>query len=188
MILVIAGSLIAPAGARIALRRRRWSRATDDASLAHAAWREFRDDLADYGVGTRPGETPRRLASRVTVGLPEPAAAAIRRLALAEEHACYSARPSGPQRRGPQRFRPPRSAPRQLGLRQLGPQQFGLQHLRRDSAAARRGVAARVHRGARWRARLFPASVMMALTDAAARLPSLAAALTRHQRERVRRA
>jgi transglutaminase-like putative cysteine protease len=158
VIVVIAGSLIAPAGARIALRRRRWSRATDDTSLAHAAWREFRDDLADYGVGPRPGETPRRLASRVTVGLPEPAAAAIRKLALAEEHTCYSARP------------------------------FGAQHLRRDSAAARRGLAARAHRAARWRARLFPASVMMALADAAARIPSLAAALTRHQSDQVPRA
>jgi transglutaminase-like putative cysteine protease len=144
--------LIAPAACRVTLRRWRWMRATDDVSLAHAAWREFHDDLADFGVGSRPSEPPRTLASRVTAGLPDPASTAIRRLALAEERACYAARPSGSQT------------------------------LRRDVAAARRGLAASARRGARWRARIFPASLMTALAEGAARIPDRAAALRHHRR------
>ncbi len=139
--------LVTPAAGRIGLRRWRWIRATDDASRAHTAWLEFRDDLEDLGVGSRPSEPPRTLAERVTSGLPEPARAAIGRLALAEERASYAARPSG-------------SA-----------------NLRRDGATARRGVAASVPRGNRWRARFFPASVLTELADAAARIPDRAAAL-----------
>ena len=69
-------------------------RAADDAGRAHAAWHEFRDDLTDYGVASRPSEPPRTLAARVTTTLPEPAAAAITRIALAEERASYAARPA----------------------------------------------------------------------------------------------
>jgi transglutaminase-like putative cysteine protease len=123
-------ALMTPAAARVALRRRRWSRATDDASRAHAAWRDFRDDLADYGIGARASEPPRKLAGRIGAGMPEPASAAIRRLAQAEERASYAGRPSGSQ------------------------------YLRHDSATARRSLAARAGRGARWRARILPASVM----------------------------
>ena len=47
--------------------------AKDDASRAHAAWREFRDDLADFGVGARPSEPPRTLAERVTARAAEQA-------------------------------------------------------------------------------------------------------------------
>jgi transglutaminase-like putative cysteine protease len=136
---IAAIALVTPAAARVTLRRWRWMRATDDASRARAAWREFLDDLADYGVGARPGEPPRRLAGRITAGLPESAGAAIWRLALAEERARFAACPSGSQ------------------------------HLRRDSAAARRSLASRARRGARWRARIFPASVMTALPTAANR-------------------
>ncbi len=142
--------LIAPAASRVTLRRWRWMRATDDVSRAHAAWREFHDDLADFGVGSRPSEPPRTLASRVTTGLPDPASSAIRRLALAEERASYAARPSGSQT------------------------------LRRDVAAARRGLAASARRGARWRARIFPASLVTTLAEGAARIPDRAAALRRH--------
>jgi hypothetical protein len=131
----------------VAARRWRWLRARDDASRAHAAWREFRDDLQDLGVGRAPSEPPRTLAHRVGAGLPEPARVAVRRLALAEERASYAARPSG-------------SA-----------------NLRRDAAAARRGLAASVRRGNRWRARIFPASVMTAVADGAARIPDRVASL-----------
>jgi hypothetical protein len=151
VIAAVAIALIAPAAARAALRRRRWSRAADDASRAHVAWREFLDDLTDHGLGTRPSEPPRTAANRVAAGMPEPVGAAICRLAQAEERARYSVRPS---------------CSRQL---------------RRDSAAVRRGLAARARRGARWRARLFPASVMTALADAIVRLPSGAAGLTRRR-------
>jgi transglutaminase-like putative cysteine protease len=121
--------LIAPSLSRLARRRWRWIHATDDTSRAHAAWREFHDDLADYGIGWRPSEPPRALAGRITAGLPEPAADAVRRLALAEERASYAARPAG-------------SA-----------------NLRRDSTAARRALAASARRSTRWRARIFPASL-----------------------------
>jgi len=139
--------LVAPATCRIVLRRWRWALAKDDAGRAHAAWREFRDDLADLGVGAEPSEPPRTLAGRVTAGLPEPAREAVRRLALAEERASYAARPA-------------ESA-----------------DLRRDGAAARRGVAGSARRGARWRALIFPASVLTAAADGAATIPDHVGAL-----------
>jgi transglutaminase-like putative cysteine protease len=143
--------LVVPPLGRLGLRRWHWSRATDDASRAHTAWREFRDDLQDLGVGHRPSEPPRTLADRVSSGLPEPAQEAVRRLALAEERASYAARPSG-------------SA-----------------SLRRDGATARRGLTASVRRGSRWRARIFPASVITAVADSAARIPDrLGALVSRH--------
>ncbi len=133
-------ALIAPSVTRLALRQWRWMRADDDASRAHVAWREFRDDLTDFGVGCRASDPPRTLAGRVTTGLPEPAREAIRRLALAEERATYAARPSDSE------------------------------HLQRDGSIARRGLAASVGRGARWRARIFPVSLVAVLQDAAAGL------------------
>jgi transglutaminase-like putative cysteine protease len=139
--------LVAPVTCRIVLRRWRWALAKDDASRAHAAWREFRDDLADLGVGAQPSEPPRTLAGRVTAGLPEPAREAVRRLALAEERASYAARPA-----------------ESAGLR-------------RDGAVARRGVAASTRRGARWRALIFPASVLTAAADGAAMIPDQVGAL-----------
>jgi transglutaminase-like putative cysteine protease len=146
---------VAPGVGRIGIRRWRWLWARDDASRAHTAWREFRDDLQDLGVGCAPSEPPRTLAGRVSAGLSEPAREAVRRLALAEERASYAARPS-------------RSA-----------------SLRRDGAAARRGIAASVRRGSRWRARIFPASVMTAAADGAARIPDhLAALVSRRWAER----
>jgi hypothetical protein len=84
--------------------------------------------------------------------MPAPACAAIRRLALAEERASYSARPAGSP------------------------------GLRRDNAAARRGLAGRARRRARWRARVFPASVTTALVKATARILARAAARSRHHR------
>ena len=146
---------VAPGTGRIGIRRWRWLRAGDDASRAHIAWREFRDDLQDLGLGYSPSEPPRTLADRVTAGLPGPARDAVRRLALAEERASYAARPSG-------------SA-----------------NLKRDAAASRRGLAASVRRGRRWRARIFPASVMTAVADGAARIPDhLAALFSRRWTER----
>jgi transglutaminase-like putative cysteine protease len=142
--------LVAPAAIRIGLRRWRWMVAADDASRAHVAWREFRDDLADFGVDCRPSEPPRTLAERISTGLPEPTRDAIGRLALAEERATYAARP------------------------------LAAQNLRRDGVAARRGLRASVRRGARWRARIFPVSVMTALADGAAVMPDrLTARLSR---------
>jgi transglutaminase-like putative cysteine protease len=132
---------VAPGVGRIAIRRWRWLRAGDDTIRAHTAWREFRDDLQDLGVGYAPSEPPRTLAGRVTGGLSEAAGEAVRRLALAEERASYAAQPS-------------ESA-----------------NLKRDAAVARRGLAASVRRSSRWRARIFPASVLTAVADGAARIP-----------------
>jgi transglutaminase-like putative cysteine protease len=132
---------------RLGVRRWHWMRATDDVSRAHVAWHEFREDLQDLGVGHPPSEPPRALAGRVSSGLPEPAREAVRRLALAEERASYAARPS-------------QSA-----------------SLRRDGATARRGVASSVRRSSRWRARVFPASVLTEVADGAARIPDRVAAL-----------
>ncbi len=145
-------ALIAPSVLRLALRRWRWMRAGDDASRAHVAWREFHDDLADFGVSSRASEPPRTLAGRVTAGLADPAGQAIRRLALAEERARYAASPAGSQ------------------------------HLRHDGIAARRGLAASARPRARWRARIFPASLMTALAEGSTRLPDhLAAGLSRRR-------
>jgi transglutaminase-like putative cysteine protease len=153
-----AAMLVAPALCRAALRRWRWMRATDDVSRAHVAWREFREDLADFGQGYQQSEPPRTLADRVTAGLPGPAGEAVRRLALAEERASYSARPAD-------------SAT-----------------LRHDGAAARRGLAARAGRGARWRARIFPVSLMTSMADGASQahdrllgLPALGRRVPRSQ-------
>ncbi len=146
---------VAPGVTRIGMRRWRWLRAGDDADRAHTAWREFRDDLQDLGLGYAPSEPPRTLADRIAAGLPEPSRQAVRRLALAEERASYAARPSG-------------SA-----------------DLRRDSATARRGIAASVKRSSRWRARIFPASVMTAVADGAVRIADrLAVLVSRHWTER----
>jgi MFS family permease len=149
--LAAAVALTAPSVARITLRRWRWIRARDDTSRAHAAWGEFHDDLTDYGITCPASEPPRTLAARVTTGLPDPAGQAIRRLALAEERARYAASPSGSDT------------------------------LRRDGATARRALAASARSSTRWRARIFPASLMTALADTTTRLSDrLATRLTRH--------
>ena len=138
VVAAIALAVIAPAAFRITRRRWRWMRATDAIARAHVAWCEFRDDLADFGFRGRPGESPRTLAARVSVTLPEPANAAVRRLARAEECASYAARPP--------------ASP----------------DLRRDGTTARRGLAATASRSTRWRARVLPASLLASTTAAVA--------------------
>ena len=115
-------------------RRRRWYTARTDLSRAHVAWRELTDDLADYGLGAPPGETPRSLTRRVSAeaGLSPDAASALARITAAEEQACYA--------------RAPRPG----------------DGLRADSATVRRAMAASVSRGNRLRARLMPASTVQA--------------------------
>jgi len=134
---VVVLALAVPTLCRVLLRRWRWLRATDDAGRAHAAWHELRADLADFGIGYRPSESPRTLAGRVTgsLTLPESGTAAVNRIALAEERATYAASPASAET------------------------------LRRDGAVARRGIAAAASRGARWRSRIFPASVMHVIAD-----------------------
>ena len=138
VVTAIALAVIAPAALRITQRRWRWMRATNDVARAHVAWREFRDDLADFGFRGRPGEPPRALAARVSATLPEPASAAVRRLARAEERASYAARPPASQ------------------------------DLRCDGTTARRALAATARRSTRWRARVLPASLPASTTAAVA--------------------
>jgi TgpA N-terminal domain/Transglutaminase-like superfamily len=128
---VAAAAAIAPWASR-ALRRRGRLRRTGAAERAHAAWHEVLDDLADYRVRRQPSESPRATAQRITTecSLEPGAAAALRRVALAEERASYAAAPS---------TAPPTRA---------------------DLDLVRRGVAVSVDRRTRWRARLFPASAL----------------------------
>jgi len=148
-------ALIVPAVFRLVLRRWRWMRAADDIGRAHAAWREFHDDLADFGVSSRASEPPRTLAARVTATLPAPAAEAVTRLALAEERARYAPHPAESEQ------------------------------LRRDGTTARRGLATSARRSTRWRATVFPASMMTVFAEAAARMPDRGRALRRWGRQRA---
>ena len=120
-----------PGVVRVLVRRRRWRGRADDAR-AHAAWCELRDDLVDYQVGYLPSQSPRTVAARTagTLELAPPAAAALGRIAMAEERARYAAR-----------------ADSGAGLRG-------------DSTAVRKAVATAVPRWTRWRARLLPTSVL----------------------------
>ncbi len=145
--LLVAGllvlALIAPCAARLAIRRRRWGRATrgGDAELAHAAWRELQDDLINYRAGYSSSETPRALGTRLgaRVSAAEARAgqaagagvAALERITLAEEHARYAAQPVPGER------------------------------LRQDSAEFRRALAATMPVRARWQARVLPLSVIV---------------------------
>jgi transglutaminase-like putative cysteine protease len=124
--------LFTPALVRRIIRLRRWSRARDPADLAHAAWAELRDDATDIGVPLRHSETPRSAGGRLADRLaPESAGAeAVRRIALAEERACYAPAP-GPA-----------------------------ENLRSDVGAARTALAHGLSRAKRTRALLFPRSVL----------------------------
>jgi hypothetical protein len=121
-----------PALIRMVTRRRRWLTAASDADLAHAAWRELTDDLADYGLGFTPAETPRAVARRVTkdARLDESGIQAVQRITAAEERARY-ARLAGPA----------------TGLKA-------------QALIARRAISATVPRRQRLRARLLPASTL----------------------------
>jgi len=129
--IVAALALIAPLTARWLIRGGRL-RATGDAALAHAAWRELRDDLADYGLACRPSESPRAAAVRIgaALQLDQAAAEALGRIVTAEERACYATAPL-----------PSRA-------------------LCADSAAVRRALAQEADWSVRWRARLMPASML----------------------------
>jgi hypothetical protein len=140
--LVVAGlavlALVAPWCVRRVVRRLRWRHGRPprirarDIAWAHAAWQELRDDLMDYGAGYLPSESPRAVAARAgtELVLTGTAQAALGRIAMAEERARYAPAPADGS------------------------------GLRADSVTVRRAIAAAVPRGARWRARLLPASVV----------------------------
>ncbi len=124
-------AMIAPLTARTVIRRRRLA-ATGDAGLAHAAWLELRDTLADYGFACRPSESPRAVAGRIaaTLRLDPAAREALGRIVRAEERARYATAP------------------------------LSSQTLRADTAAVRRALSQEANWQARWRARLLPASML----------------------------
>jgi transglutaminase-like putative cysteine protease len=95
VLVVLALAAVTPRAARFFIRRRRWFGAPGDAGCAHAAWLEFRDDLADYRISCRASESPRALARRLGVSLRFGAAEreALERIARAEERACYASAP-----------------------------------------------------------------------------------------------
>ena len=103
-----------------------------DAELAHAAWRELRDNLADFGLASRVSDSPRGLAGRVaaTLHLEPVARAALDRIVKAEERARYATAPLGPGT------------------------------LRADTTTVRRALSREADWPARWRARLLPASTL----------------------------
>jgi transglutaminase-like putative cysteine protease len=159
--LVLAGllilALVAPWLARLAIRRRRWHRRRRldqpdqaDVEWAHAAWRELRDDLADYGAGCLPSESPRAVAARTgaELALAEPALEALGRIAMAEERARYAARPTDGS------------------------------ELRHDSVTVRRAIAVAVPTPTRWRGRLLPASVIGPALTATAQAADIFGRLT----------
>jgi transglutaminase-like putative cysteine protease len=129
--IILGLALIAPAAARRLVRRHRL-RTADDAELAHAAWRELRDDLADYGLACRASESPRAVASRIatTLRLDPSAAEALARIANAEERARYATAP------------------------------LPSATLAADSAAVRRALTREADWTGRWRARLVPTSMI----------------------------
>ncbi len=91
---VLAG---APAGTRLAVRRRRWAGVSDAGSQADAAWRQLRDDARDYGFFWSDGASPRSAGAALirAAALGESAAAAVRALVTAEEHARYAGSAAG---------------------------------------------------------------------------------------------
>lgn len=123
---------VAPATIRLFSRRRRWSAAAGDAGLAAAAWQELCADLDDYGTPCGPSESPRALARRIGSfsGMDESGRQALGRVTTVVERARYAPVPAA------------------AGA------------IRTDVATVRRTLARSASRGARWRARLLPASTL----------------------------
>jgi transglutaminase-like putative cysteine protease len=132
-LVLLAVLLIAPSVTRLGTRRWRWWKARDDAARAHAAWHELRDDLMDHRIPTRPSESPRALAGRLTqkLNLTGSEQEALERIARAEERASYALSPADSAR------------------------------LRSDVAVVRRGISHAAGLRARLTARLLPTSALV---------------------------
>ena len=132
---VLAMIAVTPGTVRLVTRRRRWRTASGDAGLAGAAWQELCADLDDYGLHCRPSESPRALSRRVSGVLEgdEQGRKAIGRIAAVVERARYAPVPAAPG------------------------------GIRADVTSVRRALSRNASRGARWRARLLPASTLQPL-------------------------
>lgn len=124
-----------PGTTRVITRRRQWRSASGDAGLAGAAWRELCADLDDYGMHCRPSESPRSLARRISANsdLDDQARQALGRIATVVERARYAPSPAA------------------AGA------------VRSDVTSVRRALARSSTSGARWRAKLLPASTLQPL-------------------------
>ncbi|HEU4674899.1 MAG TPA: transglutaminaseTgpA domain-containing protein [Motilibacteraceae bacterium] len=131
-VLVVLVLLLAPATARLLVRRRRWRQAVGPEQRAAAAWAEVVDLALDHGVDLEPSRTPRATAAELAgaVRLADAPAAALSRLARAAERAAF-ARSAG-----------------------------DVGDLAGDVALVRSGVRARADRWARLRAVALPASTL----------------------------
>jgi transglutaminase-like putative cysteine protease len=135
-ILIAAAVLLLAAGvpgtARLVARRRRWRTAISDLGLAQAAWREVRADLVDLGMPCLASDSPRTVARRVCSAIAgdEAAEQAVRRITTVVERAYYAQAPASAKA------------------------------IRGDVVLVRRSLASSVRWQIRWRARLFPASVL----------------------------
>lgn len=130
IVAALAMAVAVPSAARLVIRWRRWRTATGDAGHAHAAWLEFRDDLADHRIPARASESPRALSARLgrTPGFSPADRAALDRIALAEERAQYARSPAGSGQ------------------------------LRADTDLVRRAIGRSAGVTGRWAARVLPAS------------------------------
>ncbi|MFJ7748608.1 DUF3488 and DUF4129 domain-containing transglutaminase family protein [Arthrobacter sp. NPDC097144] len=112
---------------------------------AALAWDEAADTGVDYGYVPQKSESPRAYAQRLAAeaGLPENAAGAMENLRAAYERAVYAAPRAG--------------APDAVSS--AGPADNQRDRLWEDVEAVQAGLAASASRGARLRARFFPASL-----------------------------
>jgi transglutaminase-like putative cysteine protease len=94
--IAVVALLVTPVTVRTSVRRRR-VRTVGDAALADAAWRELRDNMADYGLACRASESPRAAARRIVaaVRLEPDARQAVGRIVSAEERRRYARAPLG---------------------------------------------------------------------------------------------
>ncbi len=90
LVLALVGAT--PAALTVLRRRLRWRRAGP-----LTAWEQLQEDAQDVGHTWRAGDSPRAAAGRLAASrrLPDPAQAALGRVALAAELARYSGRPGG---------------------------------------------------------------------------------------------
>jgi transglutaminase-like putative cysteine protease len=93
--LLVLGAAV-PGTARVVARRRRWRAASDDISLATAAWQEVCADLDDLGLDRRLSESPRATARRIgaDANIDEGARQAISRIATVVERCRYAPVPA----------------------------------------------------------------------------------------------